>query len=962
MDFDGLDGIEAPEGAVGHWRPPYTLLATIGIVIAIVFFGGGFGVGWAAKPTKEAGFIVVGTQGENIARSPNVNIIRPFQPIQYNQNIPNDAVQTFDDQNAVLIPAFHVLTLVVSTLGGTNYTYSPNVLRLYVQSKYQNSQDTLAKIYNVAQRLQISPDFFNDIYAISTGLVDVFGYVRANQAKVVAGRRLLAASSDQPLAVDLAKAFIRSGLQAPELQGALGNLEPLWPQLDDLVDLVYDIFDAVRGIAAQVDDIVASQEAYHSTLEPLQGSVQPSTVEVSADLSVKVLANPYSASLIVSIVEDEEAEGAPATGAAQEPTGEQRRMLQQLTNPLPAGFIPALPAALPSVLIPTVWHIVMYSNDDGTYGPPGIEQACDMVQRMVAIANSRLAPTKFQLFIKECRNKPSYQYLVKPSRVDWLDCTATCWIYENCGDMIEPSAQDYPRTVNIYVAGDAPPSDCSGYGWAPGATDDPMYGHIGFPWATVSTSNQNSRGAYEGGAFALVHEMLHHLGLQHTYSGVNCSDADATADVPDTPITFQSVWRQPWSWRASLACSAYWNKTLSGNWDEANRQASVRVGIPSGDVNPAFDSCPNNTGSDEIANYLTYSYDVCYLALGHLTSGQITAIHQISADSNPELYAWGQYYARFPPPGAFPSPPPPASSPPPPAVSSPPRSPPPSPPPPSPPPPSPSPQPPPAAVPSPSPSPSASPAGPSCASRTQRACTCKASWNYLGPTYRDCVVVPGMESRGFFCEVDRTSGNCANARNGWWDYCTPCVSSGSTPSPPPPSPRPPSPQPPSGNAPPNCGPGAPTKTAGLTCATGLWKVTGSNITYSGCANPNRDVRGVWCALAKGQATVAGAGWDYCLDACNALAPSPSPNPNTAPGNAITYPYDKQCQRGVTGLPSTCSCADNYNIAFPDFKTSYSSQRGCTAFKETNGTGMCIVTCTNNRKANRQPYPCDCASA
>jgi hypothetical protein len=133
-----------------------------------------------------------------------------------------------------------------------------------------------------------------------------------------------------------------------------------------------------------------------------------------------------------------------------------------------------------------------------------------------------------------------------------------------------------------------------------------------------------------------------------------------------------------------------WSKLLTSNFDVANRAASVRVGIPPTDQNPSFNSCPGGQ-PDEIANYITYTYDICLLAMGawvprgrwtqaagpclqlkalgcwlgacsgatatrpgchgahqrvaaraigHLTSGQIAAMHQITADSNPALYAW----------------------------------------------------------------------------------------------------------------------------------------------------------------------------------------------------------------------------------------------------------------------------------------------------------------------------------
>jgi hypothetical protein len=202
----------------------------------------------------------------------------------------------------------------------------------------------------------------------------------------------------------------------------------------------------------------------------------------------------------------------------------------------------------------------------------------------------------------------------------------------------------------------------------------------------------NNRANFESGASSLVHEVMHHLGMQHTFADGSCTDDDLSvgvceprarahrtagqpaqpgrcmpaaqghahgnrapatagfgsesrplpADPPaaDTPVTNGPVWSQPWAQRAVINCQNAWTRTLSANWDTANRAASVRVGIPVDDQNPSFNSCPNNAGSDETANYITYTYDVCLVALGHLTSGQIAAMHQITADSNPALYAW----------------------------------------------------------------------------------------------------------------------------------------------------------------------------------------------------------------------------------------------------------------------------------------------------------------------------------
>ncbi|PNH07377.1 hypothetical protein TSOC_006164, partial [Tetrabaena socialis] len=91
-----------------------------------------------------------------------------------------------------------------------------------------------------------------------------------------------------------------------------------------------------------------------------------------------------------------------------------------------------------------------------------------------------------------------------------------------------------------------------------------------------------------------------------------------------------------------------------------------------------------------------------------------------------------------------------------------------------------------------------------------------------------------------------------------------------------------------------------------------------------------------------------------------LTPHPSASSTRPQGATITYPYALACQRGINDLPATCTCQDSYTITFTGGGT-YNNQRGCTAFEESGRTGMCVVTCTGNRSANKKPYACSCGS-
>mgnify|MGYP001806741969 CR=1 FL=1 len=199
----------------------------------------------------------------------------------------------------------------------------------------------------------MSPDFNAQLYQLTTSLADVFGYIRDNQSKMgtasgAGGRRLLAANSAEPLAVQLVKAFIKSGLQAPALQGALGDLTPIFGDVDAIVDLVVDLWNSIRGIAAEANSIAATQQDYHPSFEP---PPPPTPVQVG-NVNVSVLTwNP----IIAGEEGDDIVQDVPRGSS-------RRRLLQdnQIVIPLPAGFTPQKPANLPTVLIPLVWHIMMY--------------------------------------------------------------------------------------------------------------------------------------------------------------------------------------------------------------------------------------------------------------------------------------------------------------------------------------------------------------------------------------------------------------------------------------------------------------------------------------------------------------------------------------------------------------------------------------------------------------------------
>lgn len=912
----------------GSYRPPYGLIITVCVLVLLCGFGAGFGAGWAASDHRKVGNSLTRSGNSTTATNiTNANFVRSFLPIDISSNASNAAVAVQYDQLATLNPALYALSVVISTLDNSTM-FDANVLKVYLQAKYPpRSSNVIAKIFNVAQRLQVSPKYQSFIYQISTSFVDVFKYIRDNYSKISTGRRhMLAANAAEPIYFQVLQAFVRDALQKDVLSGATADLTTMFG-FDELVALIVDTFDVIRNLLGDEDNIAAVARTWHSETSPSKDAPS-NAVDMATNTTLPLRGTPVRYNPTV-VGEDGDSLIVPVYNSGSA-TG--RRLLD---IPMPDGFTPAQPSDLPRLLVPVVFHIMLYQNSDGSYGPPNYQNAMAMAQRLVAVSNVRLNPSRFQLFVSEVRNNPvAYPYLNQGGGRDkWLSCSNGGFTYDLCPDFFRPAAADFPRSVNFFVIGENGPTDWVGYAFAPGDQFDPMWGHIVLTWTTFSTDGINNRASFEGGAQTLVHELVHHLGMQHTFSegDTPCRDTDAIAD---TPITAGPVWLQPFNQKAYLACMAVWNSQYKGSWDLSQAASAARGSIPTTDQNSWADSCPAAPGLDELGNYLTYSYDICFTAVGHLTPGQITAIHRITYENNPILYTWGQYYALNPPPGAVPASPPP-------------------PPPPSPPPPGRSPPPPPVNRPV-----------PSGGCGTESGCQCRASWDYNGATYSGCASIAAADgSARPWCAVDRSSGDCSSARNGWWDYCSQAanlnaacssnnIGSRSVASPPPPPP--PVATNNGGGSGSNCGAGAAT-VSGLSCTMKNWQCAscGSGTTlFTGCANPGNSKGKLWCALPKGTTSPTGAPWDFCTDACqqapnNGNAASPPPPASSSNAAPVT-----QCTAGFGNLSPGCVCQPVYGVSWQGGGT-YTNVQGCARFPEDSSRTYCLTTgCFANRNNNK----------
>ncbi len=71
-----------------------------------------------------------------------------------------------------------------------------------------------------------------------------------------------------------------------------------------------------------------------------------------------------------------------------------------------------------------------------------------------------------------------------------------------------------------------------------------MYGIVHMVWDTLETSPAgfNNINSYYNGGITIIHETLHHLGVEHTFgtkgenaeAGATCDDSDMVSDTPST--------------------------------------------------------------------------------------------------------------------------------------------------------------------------------------------------------------------------------------------------------------------------------------------------------------------------------------------------------------------------------------------------------------------------------------------
>ncbi|MEW5306775.1 MAG: hypothetical protein WDW36_009214 [Sanguina aurantia] len=919
-----------------QYRKVWGLTVLLGLGIFLVAIGAGFGIGWGARATQDTGQTVYVGQMSN-SSAVVTNKLLPFSVST--PGITDEA--TLMTQWAIITPTLLPLARVLGSFidgNSSNFVLLPGVLQYYFTTTFGSGPE-LANLYTLAQQLQANPGYFQVYGDVTTSLSQLFSSLSSNPL-VNLGRRLK---------LDASNAVISKFLTSVLASAANSNANSILNAAFDpstVPGMLVNVYSFVKVMVTDYQSLKYRQDYLWHYDPDLPGSnttlvlnVNGSTIKDTNYLDVTAYPLNVNKGDINDVL--------PASGRRSllQSYGTQAMQLSNIPGYSP-GQQPA--SSLPPLRIPLIFHVMMYSNpsDSSGYGPPNWQSAAASCANLVWAMNNMGAPARISFWVQECRADPrAYPYLVIAGGVNGYNGCVNGNIFAIlCGNSIIPnSAANFPRAINIYPIG-LTGAPYTAYSYIPSSPTNAIYGHISMVWnAFDSVSGSNSERNLQAGGQALIHEIGHTLGLSHTffmpssntYGLYSCIDSDG---LQDTPSTCNAVWNIP---KISISsydwCQNAWNR-VGNSFSVLYQRKAAGLGIRSDELNSNLRSCgsssnrspfvPNNNG-DELGNYMTYSWDICFAMFGHFTVNQLQKMHQVTSGNNIIQYQWGQYYASLPlsalpvginsytgvaatpapksppqPPGQRSPPPPPPRPPSPPPVN---------------------------IVVKPSPVqqgqniPPNAPFGigiggggvlvPALLQRPGEAQP--AGGYYQDPTasatapgvwYSGCANLGGDNA---ICAVDKPLDCPAGVRNGWWDYCraTTCATEITT--------APVIPGPATVALPPlpedNCTAGGVTLN-GFRCSEDPWTAVNSDldgVSHSGCANPDSDPNGDWCSLVRGTLSATGQGWDYCQPRCT------TPDPTWA-----------ACSTAVTSVPTGCTCATEWGFAASD-GTHLTNLHGCT---------------------------------
>ncbi len=176
----------------------------------------------------------------------------------------------------------------------------------------------------------------------------------------------------------------------------------------DFAALVPDISDALQQLHADLPALQKTgEQIYHTRwtthVQETSAGLKHLRQVVASDVVTSFGApnHPQLAQAAGDAVADANTDADATYGSG---AGRQRRGLTVATTTymynMPPSFTASAPAAMPAVLVPLIFHIMLYNDSTGTIGPANYTQAPFYVGRLVRLMNQMAKPTNFQFFIK----------------------------------------------------------------------------------------------------------------------------------------------------------------------------------------------------------------------------------------------------------------------------------------------------------------------------------------------------------------------------------------------------------------------------------------------------------------------------------------------------------------------------------------------------------------------------------
>ncbi|GIL80388.1 hypothetical protein Vretimale_12095 [Volvox reticuliferus] len=436
---------------------------------------------------------------------------RPFLALKDPIHESSENIQQFNEQasnaSAIAYHLFGAAEALSQAQGSSNAllpSLTPTILRLYLSQPQRATSALFKQLYELSWSLYGPPPFPQACYYhMYISLRSTFSWVRDNivlKLQEVPGQPLASAMwpdmtkyPAQKLTAVVADALTdqaKLGETAMLITGGCGMA------VKDFAALVPNISAALKELHADLhllQDVGSKMYKAHYQAEQSTGiswllnnplssrrqalATTASQHSVSPDVDTREgrRLTQSGVSRTASFKDNNDAKQHADDSSYSDRLHSRGRLLQTTVNSMPPNtFSPAAPSTKPALLVPLVFHVMLYNDyTNGGIGPAQHDQAPAFIDRLIWQLNLMSKPTNIQFFVKEVRNSAdSYPNLLLPSRSSWLN-TPFCSnsLLGGCLQDLNFTSSlvsDWPRSINVFVASESyMASGILGYAFVP---------------------------------------------------------------------------------------------------------------------------------------------------------------------------------------------------------------------------------------------------------------------------------------------------------------------------------------------------------------------------------------------------------------------------------------------------------------------------------------------------------------